>query len=235
VDVVIVWDSGSIDDTQARAQRAGAVTVVRPFDNYAAQRQAVLDTVAAQWILFVDADERATPALAEEIRARIAADAPEAGFWIPRRNFLIGHEVRGCGYWPDYQLRLLRRGAARYVAEREVHEIVALDGTEGHLKAPLIHLNYLTWEQFHRKQRAYAAFEAHILAGRGIHPRPHNFILQPMREFRRRYFTLGGWQDGWMGLSLSSWFAWYYGVEPYRILAGRRQKLRQGGATGSVK
>ena len=70
----------------------------------------------------------------------------------------------GGGFTPDYQLRLLRRGRAHYVAERAVHEIVTLDGAEGHLQSPLIHYNYLTWEQFHRKQRVYAAYEAQILA-----------------------------------------------------------------------
>ncbi|MBK8045808.1 MAG: glycosyltransferase family 2 protein [Anaerolineales bacterium] len=235
VDVVVVWDSGSTDDTVARARRAGAVVVARPFDNYAAQRQAVLDTIAAEWILFVDADERVTPGLAAEIKTLLDSNAPVAGYWTPRRNFLIGREVRGCGYWPDYQLRLLRRGSARYVAAREVHEIVELDGKEGHLREPLIHLNYLTWEQFHGKQRAYALFEARMLAQRGIAPRPHNYVLQPLREFRRRYLTLGGWRDGWMGLQLSGWFAWYYGFEPYRILEAARTTVNQGGVTGSVK
>ena len=71
---MVVWDSGSSDDTVVRARRAGALVVQRPFDNYAAQRQAVLDTVDAEWILFVDADERVTPALMEEVRTVIAGD-----------------------------------------------------------------------------------------------------------------------------------------------------------------
>ncbi|MBK8797296.1 MAG: glycosyltransferase [Anaerolineales bacterium] len=72
VDVVVVWDSGSTD-TQVRAAAAGALVVQRPFDHYAAQRQAALDAIDAAWILFVDADERATPALASEVRQAIGA------------------------------------------------------------------------------------------------------------------------------------------------------------------
>jgi len=216
VDGVVVWDGGSVDDTVVRAQRAGALVVVRPFDNFAAQRQAALDTIDAEWILFVDADERATPGLAREVRAVIGGLA--VGYWIPRRNWIVGHALRGGGFAPDYQLRLLKRGNAAYVAERAVHEIVTLAGAEGYVSAPLVHYNYLTWEQFHRKQRVYAAYEARILAGRGIRPRPHNFVLQPLREFRRRFFTLGGWRDGQFGLQLALWLAWYYGFMPYRLL-----------------
>jgi glycosyltransferase involved in cell wall biosynthesis len=217
VDAVIVWDSGSSDDTVTRAQQAGALVVQRPFDNYAAQRQAALDTIEAQWILFVDADERATPALMAEVHTVIARD-DVAGYWIPRRNWIVGHEMLGGGFTPDYQLRLLRRAAARYDLERQVHEIVQVDGKEEYLREPLIHYNYLTWEQFDSKQRRYAAYEARILAGRGIRPRPHNYILQPWREFRRRYITLGGWRDGGFGLLLALRLAWYYGFMPYQLL-----------------
>lgn len=224
VDAVVVWDSGSSDDTVERARRAGALVVHRPFDNYAAQRQAALDAIDADWILFIDADERVTEELGAEVRAAVAShatadgDSQVVGYWIPRRNFIVGHEMLGGGFTPDYQLRLLKRGCARYAPEREVHEIVRLEGQEGRLESPLIHYNYLTWDQFHRKQRAYAAYEARILAARGIHARPHNYVLQPLREFRRRFVTLQGYRDGWFGLQMGGLLAWYYGFEPYRLL-----------------
>lgn len=217
VDQVVVWDSGSTDGTPALARDAGAWVVHRPFDDYAHQRQAVLDTLRADWILFVDADERATPALAQEVRQAIQA-TERAGYWIPRRNFIVGHETRGGGFWPDYQLRLLRRHRAAYDLTRPVHEVVVLDGPAGHLQEPLIHLNYHAWSQFHAKQRRYARYEARILAQRDIRPRPHNFVLQPWREFRRRFFTLAGYRDGLHGLRLALLLAWYYGFLPYWIL-----------------
>jgi (heptosyl)LPS beta-1,4-glucosyltransferase len=214
VDVVIVWDAVSEDATCTLARSAGALVVQRPWDNFAAQRQAVLDTVAARWILFVDADERVTPALGQEVRAVIERHDAH-GYWIPRRNLIVGHEIRGGGYFPDYQLRLLRRSAARYDVSRAVHEIVDVGGAEGWLQAPLIHFNYHSWAQFHRKQRFYAAYEAQILRRRRIRPRPHNFVLQPLREFHRRFVVLGGWRDGWPGLRLALLLAWYYGFMPY--------------------
>lgn len=220
VDVVIVWDAMSEDATCVCARGAGALVVQRPWDNFAAQRQAVLDTVAAEWILFIDADERVTPALGEEIHAVLALN-PCNGYWLPRRNFIVGHEMRGGGYFPDYQLRLLKRVAARYNTQRAVHELVDVGGVEGWLEAPLLHFNYASWAQFHRKQRFYAAYEAQILHQRHITPRPHNFVLQPLREFRRRFVTLAGWRDGWPGLRLALWLAWYYGFMPYWLVLTR--------------
>ena len=137
---------------------------------------------------------------------------------MPRRNFIAGAEVRGAGYFPDYQLRLLRRRCAAYVLEREVHEIVEVDGEEVYFEKPLTHYNYASWAHFHSKQPAYARYEAGILAQRGIRPKPHNFILQPLREFRRRYVTLRGYMDGLFGLRLCLWLAWYYGFMPYVYL-----------------
>lgn len=223
VDAVVVWDAMSEDTTCALARAAGAQVVQRPWDNFAAQRQAVLDTVAAEWILFIDADERVTPPLGEELH-QVLGPAAANGYWLPRRNFIVGHEMRGGGYFPDYQLRLLRRATARYDTERAVHELVAVGGAEGWLKAPLLHFNYESWAQFHRKQRFYAAYEAQILRQRHITPRPHNFVLQPLREFWRRFITLAGWQDGWPGLRLALWLAWYYGFMPYWLVLTQSAK-----------
>jgi glycosyltransferase involved in cell wall biosynthesis len=218
-DAVVVWDSGSTDATPALAQRAGAQVVYRPFDTFAGQRQAALDSLNAEWILFIDADERVGPELAAEIQQRLASDPPGAcnGYWLPRRNWIAGRETRGGGYFPDAQLRLLRRRHAHY-APRAVHEIVEVAGEVGTLHTPLLHDNYRDWPHFHAKQPGYIRFEAQELAARGIRPRLHNFILQPLREFHRRFITLQGYRDGLHGLRLAAWLAWYYGFMPYWLL-----------------
>jgi (heptosyl)LPS beta-1,4-glucosyltransferase len=217
VDVVVVWDGDNHPGVQTIARQSGALVVTRSFDNFASQRQAVLDAINAEWILFVDADERVTPALGEEVRG-VASEPTVNGYWIPRRNFIVGTEMCHGGYYPDYQLRLLRRASAQYDLRRAVHEFASVAGAVGYLNEPLIHYNYQDWGQFHRKQRVYAAYEAQILAGRGIRPRLHNFVLQPYREFVRRFVTLEGWRDGWPGLRLAVWLAWYYGFIPYWLL-----------------
>jgi (heptosyl)LPS beta-1,4-glucosyltransferase len=217
-DDIIVFDSFSDDDTVTLAQQAGARVLQHPFENYAQARNAALDAAAdAGWVFFVDADERATPELAAEILGIIQdqdkAPLAPVGYWVPRHNYIFGRLTLHAGFYPDYQMRLLRQGRARY--ERPVHEIVALDGPEGHLQHPLIHYNYSTLEQFQAKQRRYILHDAQELDQQGIRFKPHNLVLQPLRHFGWRYVTLSGYRDGLHGLRLSLLLAYYYGFQTY--------------------
>ena len=217
VDQVVVSDSFSDDGTIALAKAAGATVIQRPFDNFASQRNAAMDDVDAEWILFVDADERITPELAAEID-QVIAQRSEVGWWVPRHNYIAGQRVRHGGFYPDYQLRLMRRDRARYDPARPVHEVVMLDGPSGQLQNVMIHYNYDTWVQFHAKQRRYARFEGEMLRQRGVRPWPHKFIRYPWREFWRRYVTLRGYRDGRLGLKLAALLAYYYGFVPHWFL-----------------
>nr|MBC7243705.1 glycosyltransferase family 2 protein [Chloroflexota bacterium] len=214
-DRLCVLDSLSTDRTVELARQAGAVVRQRPFVHYADQRNAALEMFAAEWIFFVDADERGTVELGEEIR-RVIRQENAVGWWVPRQNYIWGRWIRHTGWYPDYQLRLLKRGFAQYDPTREVHEIVILNGPEGYLRNPLIHYNYATVRQFLQRQDFYASYEANVLVKQGIRPRPHNFVLQPWREFVRRYWTLQGYKDGGHGLLLSLLMAYYTFVAYWR-------------------
>jgi (heptosyl)LPS beta-1,4-glucosyltransferase len=213
-DMVVVSDSYSDDGTAELARKGGARVLQRPFDNFAGQRNAAMHAVEAEWIFFVDADERIPPELATEVR-QVILKQPEVGWWVPRHNYIAGRLVRHGGFYPDYQLRLLRRDRARYDPGRPVHEVVLLDGPAGHLRHELVHYNYDDWGQFHAKQRRYAAIEGQILLGRGVKPWPHKFVRFPLREFWRRYVTLQGYKDGWVGLKLAVLLGFYYGFMPH--------------------
>ena len=165
-DRVVVSDSFSDDDTVALAQAAGAEVMQRPFDNFAGQRNAAMEAVDAEWIFFVDADERIPPELAAEVR-QVIAERAEVGWWVPRHNYIAGQRVRHGGFYPDYQLRLLRRDRARYDPARPVHEVVLLDGPSGQLRNVMIHYNYDDWAQFHAKQRATRGSRATSCASAG--------------------------------------------------------------------
>lgn len=209
-DAVVVIDSGSTDATVSLARAAEAEVITRLFDDYAGQRNAALAAVAgrADWVLFVDADERVTPELAAEVRAVITRD-DHAGWQIPRHNIIFGRQTRGAGWYPDYQTRLLRVGRAQYDPARKVHEVVLLDGPLGTMTQPFIHYNYATVAQFHEKQRRYSAYDARMLYEQGIRPKPRNYVLQPLRQFWWRFVTLKGYVDGPHGLRLSLLMAWY--------------------------
>ena len=139
------------------------------------------------------------------------------GWWVPRQNIIVGKWIRGGGWYPDYQLRLMRTDKARYDPQRPVHEVVLLEGETGYLSHPLIHYNYDSWHEFRAKQRRYAQFEVEVLRQQGVRPKPYSFLTMPVREFWRRFITLHGYVDGWHGLRLAFYMAWYT-LHVYRLL-----------------
>ncbi len=210
----VVVDSYSQDATAALAQAHGAEVIYARFENYAQQRNAALQAVTTDWVLFVDADERGTPALGQEVR-EVMAGRPEMGWYVPRHNYIFGRLTQGAGWYPDYQLRLFRHGYVHY--ERPVHEVAVVDGPIGYLQHPLIHYNYRDPAHFHAKQRAYTAHEIARLRQEGIQPHWYTPWVQPARHFWWRFATLQGYRDGWHGVRLSLYLAYYEWVK-YRML-----------------
>jgi glycosyltransferase involved in cell wall biosynthesis len=209
-ETLVLLDARTTDATAAVAAAHGARVVVEPWRNFSAQRNRALDLCAAEWVLFIDADERVTPELAGELRALFAAPGPAAGgYWIPRYNEFFGRVARGGGWYPDPQLRLLRRATARYDERRLVHEYAEVAGATGTLHEHLRHLNIERFDELWRKQRAYAISEAQTLYLEGRRARLRNFAGAPAREFYRRFVTLGGWRDGALGLLLCGTLAFF--------------------------
>lgn len=218
-DVLVFVDANSpaLEQVKRAAEAAGARTQQRPFENWALHRNAALQAVSADWVLFVDVDERVTPALAQEVR-EVISSRQAVGYGIPRFNYIFGKLTRHTGWYPDYQTRLLHRASARYDLGRPVHEVVILDGQEGVLESPMIHYNYRDLAHFIAKQKRYAAIDAGILKDQGIRVKPHHFVSQPVRHFYWRFVTLQGYRDGLHGLRLSLLMAWYEWLK-YRNLA----------------
>ena len=222
---IVILDTRSSDRTEDIARELGAHVVAHEFESFAAQREFGLTLPRNEWLFYVDSDERGTPELAEEIRGVVIEDA-HAGWWVPRRNMIWGKEISHGGWYPDYQLRLLKAGRAHYDLGRKVHEVVVLGGSEGHLENPLIHHNYRTLGDFTRKQRQYVGYEAEILHQRGVRPKVWTYALQPLREFWRRYVRLEGYRDGLVGLAVCALVAYYYGLL-VTVILGRRWRRTQ--------
>lgn len=208
-ETLVVVDTRSRDETAALAEQLGAHVRFRDWEGWAAQRNYGATAAAHDWVFFLDADERVPPELAEEIQRAVATADRDGvvGFWVPRQNLIMGRWMRHAGWWPDAQMRLYRRGRGGYDPQRPVHELVLLDGPTRELTHPLVHHNYVSWRQFWSKQRQYAAAEALAMSVRGARARPRNLVLQPLREFRRRYWTLHGYRAGGLGLALSALLA----------------------------
>jgi (heptosyl)LPS beta-1,4-glucosyltransferase len=214
----LVFDSHSDDNTVSLAREMGAEIGFGRFENYAQQRNAALDSLQTDWVFFVDADERGAPELGAEIR-RVMAERPEAGWYVPRHNYIFGKLTLGAGWHPDYQLRLFRHGRVRY--ERPVHEIAQVEGEIGYLTHPLIHHNYRDPAHFHAKQRPYARYEAAVLRQTGVKPKIYTPYSQPLRHFYWRFITLKGYRDGWHGLRLSLYMAYYEWVKYQWLLTDK--------------
>ena len=198
VDRVVVFDAGSTDDTVEVARGLGAEVVHQPWAGFPGARNSALRHCShSSWVLFLDADERVTPALRDEITSQMRDGSDRtAAYWIPRRNLICGRVMRGGGWWPDYQLRLLRPEQCRYSDERAVHETVITDGPTLALSTPLIHLNYRTWSEFVRKQLSYAS----LAAAHEPAPRRRSYLGAPSQEMARRFICQGGYRDGAHGL-----------------------------------
>jgi len=213
---VVFLDSRTSDRTAELARSVGAEVMPHPFENFAQFHNAAMDRVAAEWIFFVDADERATSALADEVRSVTAADREEVAWSAPRYNYIFGRLTLGGGWYPDYQSRLLRRGRVRW--ERAVHEVIVADGPEGRLENHLIHYNYDDLADFIARQETYTDVDAGILLEQGVRPRFYSPYYLALRHFWWRFVTLRGIRDGLHGLRLSLLMAYYEALK-YRRLA----------------
>jgi glycosyltransferase involved in cell wall biosynthesis len=221
----VVFDDFSTDLTARIAQEHGARVIQHVFEDFAAQRNAALNAVDAQWVFFVDSDERATPALEKEVMRviRYSGDEARAGWWVPRYNYMIGHQMRGGGWYPDHQLRLLLRDRAHYDPAHPVHELVVLDGEAGYLENELIHYNYDSVADFRRKMNQYASLEARILDEQNVRVCPWTYASMPLREFWRRFVSLKGYRDHLYGLLFCGLMSWYTLVSYLRLRALRRR------------
>jgi glycosyltransferase involved in cell wall biosynthesis len=224
-EVVVLLDDRTSDATATICREHGALVFVERWRNFSAQRNRALELCRGEWVLFLDADERVTHELRQQIAQVLSfgfwiADTADqstiehqqsniVGYWIPRYNHFFGQVVRGGGWYPDHQLRLLRRGRARYDERRQVHEFAELDGREGCLTGHLLHLNIERLDELWRKQRAYALAEAQTLYAAGVRVRWRTFAVAPLREFVRRYVRLGGYRDGVIGLLLCGTLAYF--------------------------
>jgi glycosyltransferase involved in cell wall biosynthesis len=205
LDEVIVVDGGSTDDTVAIARHFGCRVIVRPFDNFAAQRNRAMRAVRCDWVLSIDSDELPSRAVAREIRAAVLLDG-FAGWRVPIRSTIFGHPFRFSGTQDDCPVRLVRRGAA--VWRGSVHESLSVQGPVGKLHAWLMHDTIPDLATFLAKMRRYTSLEAESRVAGGLRPVISDLCLRPGYECLRRLVWKQGLWDGprgWLFCLLSGW------------------------------
>jgi (heptosyl)LPS beta-1,4-glucosyltransferase len=199
---IIVVENDSSDDTAAIAQSAGATVFSHPFTTIGRQRNAAIARARHEWILVVDADERGTGGLRDEIARIVSAEAKDVAFRVRRRNFFLGREIRHGGWERDRPVRLFR--SRMHYDERPVHEHVMTDGLVGELSERLIHYPYASLGEYFEKLERYSRWWAEQNFARGKRTRAWTIALKPPARFFSMYVLRAGFLDGAAGVIVAA-------------------------------
>ncbi len=198
---IVVVDAGSRDDTVEVARSRGARVLVEPWRGFGPQKRYAVGAATHDWVLCLDADERATPELARSIGAAFAAGAPAAAAYaIARRNRFLGRWLaHGEGY-PDWNVRLFDRRRARWTDD-PVHEHVVADGEVERLDGDLLHASAESIEDYVAKQNRYTTLQAEAMHARGERAGFARLAISPVARFLRFYVVRLGFLDGAAGFA----------------------------------
>jgi glycosyltransferase involved in cell wall biosynthesis len=206
-DEIIVVDSESTDDTVRIARTFTDRVIVKSWPGYVDQKNFAAEQASHDWILSLDADERVTPELGNEIRTTLARPA-HAAYRMPRVTWHLGRWIRSTDWYPDYQLRLYDRRKARWTG-RYVHESVAVDGSIGQLRSELQHFAYRDISDHLDTIDRYTTFAARQMRENGRRAGLLRLAAHPPLAFLRNYVARGGFREGIPGFIVSSMNAYY--------------------------
>lgn len=158
---VFVLDSLSTDGTQELARKAGATVIEHAWEGYSRQKNWGLDNLPFQgkWVFILDADERITPPLRDEVKRVAESQGEQVGFFVNRVVIFMGRAIRHGGLYPSWNLRFFRRGLCRY-EDRAVHEHMICDGPTSYLKHEMLHIRRESISQYIDKHIDYADLES---------------------------------------------------------------------------
>jgi glycosyltransferase involved in cell wall biosynthesis len=199
---IVVVDAGSTDRTVDIARLYTDRVVVRPWPGYVAQKNFAVDQTYHEWVLCLDADERLSPALQEEIQRLCTTDIPADAYYIPRRAYFLERWIAHSGWYPDYKIRLFRKTRGRWQGG-EVHESVHVTGTVRYLQGDLWHYTYCDLAHNMRTINRYSTFGAQKLAAAGKRARWYDLTLRPTLTFLKKYLLRQGFRDGYQGLFIA--------------------------------
>jgi glycosyltransferase involved in cell wall biosynthesis len=199
---VIVVENDSLDDTIDRARSAGATVISPGFTTIGAARNHAIARAKTGWIFVLDADERCTAELSEEIRHVVSEPGDVSAYRVPRRNFFLGKEIRHGGWGSDKPIRLFKR-ELRYNTNL-VHEHVDVTaGAIGEVKSKLLHYTYISLNQYFEKFDRYSRWWAEQNFAKGRRGTAAAVLFKPPARFISMYFFKGGFRDGAHGLVLA--------------------------------
>ena len=201
-DEILVADSGSTDQTMAIVNRIGGCRLIqREFVDYSDFKNWAIPQAAHEWVLILDADERLTPELSAEILNTLENPSDEVdAYWIYRRTFFLGRELRFSGVSRDKVCRLIRRDRCRY-RDCRVHEEIEIDKSRTRrLQERMIHLTIDSYDDYFDKQVRYTKWRAQDRWDDGKRTRGAKIFWTPVLRFLLLYLVRQGFRDGLVGL-----------------------------------
>ncbi len=208
-DEIIVLDDDSTDRTVELAKQAGCKVFRRTMENEGRHRNYGISLASHDWVLSLDADERVTPELAEEIKKVCETkDDPNACYSMPIKTFIGSEWIEGAGYYPACRDKLLHKNRFRYKEER-VHPPVSYQGTSGRLKGDLLHYSARDFEHWISKFNRETSLEAEKWYTDGRKTGPWRTLRKAVSRFLKNYFQKDGIKHGYTGFVMSNFHALY--------------------------
>ena len=207
-DEIVVVDSGSRDGTIEIARKHATRVLHHVWPGYVAQKNWALEQTTGDWVLCVDADERCTPALREAIERALRGEVREAGFEMRRHVFYLGRWIDHGGWYPDWKLRLVRRGKARWGGV-DPHDKLVADGPVRRLDAELVHFTYADFAAHLRTVQRFSDVVSEVWVGEGRRFSLLRALFHPPAKFFECYVWKRGFLDGWPGFVIAATSAFY--------------------------
>lgn len=225
-DEIVIVDGSSKDKTLEIAEKFKAkirVTSNKPI--FHINKQMAIDMATSDWILQLDADEVVSESLSKEILDTIQKKTDINGYWIPRKNWFLGRFLMKGGQYPDYTLRLYKKGKGK-LPQKDVHEQAVVEGKTGYLKEALLHYPYKNFNEYFKKWERYTGFIAgqikaeqnkKNIVGKIFYALVY-LIIKPSHWFLITYVRHKGFLDLWSGFVFSFFSALRFPVSYIKYL-----------------
>lgn len=229
-DEIVIVDGKSSDKTAQIAKKLGArVISTTNKAMFHINKNLAIANCKNEWILLLDADERITEELAQEILATIGQNPKANGFWLNRRNWFLGGFLKKGGAYPDSVIRLFRKGKGRLL-EVSVHEQVSIDGDVGHLKNDLLHLADPSFSRYLSRADRYTNETAQQIRvknpGSSVWVLVYYALIKPFSVFVSIYIRHRGYVDGFRGFTWALFSAAHYFYAYVKYLEKTQNKIK---------
>jgi glycosyltransferase involved in cell wall biosynthesis len=219
-DEIVVVDAFSTDRTPEICRQYTDKVFSVEWAGFAEQKNKAVSMTTHEWVFSLDADERVTKELREEIQEVVRNKSSKDGYFVPRKNYFAGRWIKHGGWWPDYTIRLFRRDKGLFEM-REVHESIKITGQTGYLKHPVEHYTYKDSTDYLRRMETYSTLAARELFKQGKRAHVLDITLRPVAAFFRMFFLQLGIFDGIYGILLAYLYS-LYTYEKYKKLLKMR-------------